>query len=194
MAETYYNNPRKLTINGVEVVIEANRMKHGVKRDLRNYFSNYSLDRETGMFEGVDIPTGAIESIAVRRGLSKMWHAGHEVQFNSADPIDDYPEIGMGDEDGDVDLYEEVLKTIIDKNRFLARTYPFSMVFAQYLAMVNQDKADYEKKRLEATGAEQDNPVNPADPKDTVGLNPTQSQEDTSTVRRISSSDLAAPQ
>lgn len=190
MAETYYNNPRKLNINGVEVVIETNRLKHGIKRDLRNYFSNYSLDRETGMFEGVDIPTGAIESIVVRRGLSRLWHAGNEVQLTSADPIDDYPEIGMGDEEGDTDLYEEILKTIVDKNRFLARSYPFSMVFAQYLAMVNQDKTNYEKKRLEATGKELDNPVNASDKKDDVGLNPTESQEDTSTVKRISSSEL----
>jgi hypothetical protein len=157
-----------------------------VKRDLRNYFSNYSLERETGMFEGVDIPAGAIEDIAVRRGLKRMEVAGHEVQWTSNSPIDDFPDIGMGDEEGDIDLYEEVLKTIVDKNRFLARSYPFSMVFAQYLALVNQDKKDAEEKAEKAGGDKADE-----QPEDEVGENPTESPEVTPTVQRISGSELS---
>ena len=185
MAEQYYNSPRPVTVGNTAVVLESNRLKQAVKRDLRNYFSNYSLERETGMFEGVDIPAGAIEDIVVRRGLKKMVVGGEEVQFTSNSPIDDYPDIGMGDEEGDVDLYEEVLKTIVDKNRFLARQYPFNLVFAQYLALVNQEKKEAEDKVAKATGQA-------ADEQDSeVGPDPTSSPEDTSIVQRISGSELS---
>lgn len=190
MAEQYYNTPRKVDFGGDEIEIEVKRGKHALKNELRNYFSNYALDRETGMFEGVDIPAGAIENIAVRRCLEKMVHNGVQVQFVSNSPIEDYPDVGMGDEEGDKDLYEEVLKTIVDKTRFLARQYPFNMVFAQYLALVNADKQEYEKNRAKATGTKPDVPPNPEDESDEVGPNPTVSPEDTSTVRRIPGSEL----
>jgi len=188
MAEQYYTTPRSLLIGNTRVIIEVNRLKHAVKRDLRNYFSNYSLERETGFFEGVDIPAGAIEDIVVRRGLNKLTVAGDEVKFESNSPIDDYPDIGMGDEDEDTDLYEEVLKTIVDRNRFLARQYPFSMVFAQYLAMVNADKKKAEEEAEKAGGPEADE-----QPEDGgAGPDPTPSPEATSTGRLLSGSDMSA--
>lgn len=160
-------------------------MKQAVKRDLRNYFSNYSLERETGMFEGVDIPAGAIEDIVVRRGLKSMKVGNEEIQFTSNSPIDDYPDIGMGDEEDDVDLYEEVLKTIVDKNRFLARQYPFNLVFAQYLALVNMEKKEKEEKVEKGGGQKADEQTTE------VGEDPTPSPEDTPTARRISGSELS---
>lgn len=186
MAEQYFNSPRSFVIGNINVVLEVNRLKQAVKRDLRNYFSNYSLERETGMFEGVDIPAGAIEDIVVRRGLEKMTVAGEEIQFTSNSPIDDYPDIGMGDEEDDVDLYEEVLKTIVDKNRFLARQYPFNLVFAQYLALVMQDKKDAEQKVEKAGGPKADD-IGDSE----VGTDPTSSPEDSSTVQRITGSELS---
>ena len=190
MAEQYYNSPRSFDIGNIAVVLEANRLKQAVKRDLRNYFSNYSLERETGMFEGVDIPAGAIEDIVVRRGLKLMKVGGEEIKFESNSPIDDYPDIGMGDEEDDIDLYEEVLKTIVDKNRFLARQYPFNLVFAQYLALVNADKKDYEEKIEKAGGAKADEQKDVSE----VGPDPTPSPEGTSTVQRISGSELSKAQ
>lgn len=185
MAEVYYNSPRRFDVGNVAVALEVNRLKQAVKRDLRNYFSNYSLERETGMFEGVDIPAGAIEDIVVRRGLKSMRVGNEDIQFTSNSPIDDYPDIGMGDEEDDIDLYEEVLKTIVDRNRFLARQYPFNLVFAQYLALVNQEKKATEQKAEKAGGP-------PADEQESeVGPDPTTSPQDTSTVQRISGSELS---
>lgn len=186
MAERYFNDPRTFQIGNSGIQITARRLSHAVKRDLRNFFSNYALERETGMFEGIEIPAGAIEDLVVRRGLEDLKVAGTSVQFNSPSPIDDFPDIGMGDDDDSIDLYEEVIKTIVDKNRFLARIYPFNMVFAQYLAMVNRDKRKYEESIAEETGAE----VDKVDREDEVGPNPTPSPEDTSTVQRISGSDI----
>jgi hypothetical protein len=186
MAEQFYTSPRNLQIGNLGVQIKVRRLSHAVKRDLRNYFSNYALERETGMFEGIEIPAGAIEDLVVRRGLEELSQGGQLVQFNSPSPIDDFPDIGMGDKDGDIDLYEEVIKTIVDSNRFLARIYPFNMVFAQYLSMVNRDKAEYETKQAKTTGAEPDK----VDRDDSVGPNPTPSQEATSTVQRIGGSEL----
>lgn len=186
MAEQYYNSPRRFDVGNIAVVLEVNRLKQAVKRDLRNYFSNYSLERETGMFEGVDIPAGAIEDIVVRRGLKSMRVGNEDIQFTSNSPIDDYPDIGMGDEEDDIDLYEEVLKTIVDRNRFLARQYPFNLVFAQYLALVNMEKKEKEEKVEKSGGPkadEQDDSV--------VGQDPTPSPTDTSTVQRISGSELS---
>lgn len=185
--ETYYQNPRKMQIGNKGLEIKVRRLNHGVKRDLRNFFSNYALERETGMFEGIDIPAGAIESLVVRRGLDEMTFGGQIVQFNSPDPIDDFPDVGMGDEEDEVDLYIEVLKTIIDKNRFLARQYPYNMVFAQYLALVNAEKREYEQKQASETGGKVDTPVNR---EDEVGPNPTPSPQDMPTVQRISGSDI----
>lgn len=190
MAEKFYRNPRPLQIGNVGIEIKVNRLSHAVKRDLRNHFSNYALERETGMFEGIEIPAGAIEDIVVRRGLAELSEGGRLVQFSSSSPIDDFPDIGMGDEDGDTDLYEEVLKTIVDSNRFLARIYPFNMVFAQYLALVNVDKRNYEQEQEKKTGAKPDR----VDREDAVGPNPTQSQEDTPSVQRFSGSDITGTQ
>ncbi len=186
MAEKYYRSPRPLQIGNVGVNIKVRRLSHGVKRDLRNYFSNYALERETGMFEGIDIPAGAIEDLVVRRGLEELEVAGKVVQFNSSSPIDDLPDLGMGDEEGDIDLLEEILKTIVDSNRFLARKYPFNMVFAQYFGLVQSDKRKYEQKHENETGARADR----TDGEHEVGPNPTTSQEDTPTVERIGGSSM----
>lgn len=186
MAEHYYPNPRKLTIGNTTVEIKVKRGTHALKRDLKNFFSNYALERETGMFEGIDIPAGSIESLAIRRCLESMTVAGQRVQFNSADPIDDFPEIGLGDEEEEPDLLLEVNKTVVDFNRFLAQTYPFNMVFGQYLALVNRDKRKYEEEQGEKTDAKADT----IDTKEQVAENPTVSEPDTSTVTQISGSDI----
>ncbi len=187
MAESYYQSPRNIQIGNVGASIKVRRLSHAVKRDLRNYFSNYALERETGMFEGIEIPAGHIEDVVMRRGLEELHVGGSLIQFNSPSPVDDFPDVGMGDEDGDIDLYEEVLKTIVDKNRFLARIYPFSMVFAQYLTLVNRDKSEYEKKQNEETGAKQDK----LSTEEELGKTPTPSEPAMPTVERISGTDIS---
>lgn len=186
MAEHYYPNPRNITIGNTSVEIKVKRGTHALKRDLKNFFSNYALERETGMFEGIDIPAGSIESLAIRRCLDSLTVAGQRVQFNSADPIDDFPEIGLGDEENEPDLLLEVNKTVVDFNRFLAQTYPFNMVFGQYLALVNREKREYEEKQNEETGAQADT----VDNKEQTTENPTPSEPDTSTAMQISGSDI----
>jgi hypothetical protein len=197
MAERYYKNPRELQIANTGIEVKVRRLSHGVKRDLRNFFSNYSLERETGMFEGIEIPTGAIEDLVVRRAIEDIKVSGNSIQFNSPSPIDDLPDIGMGDEEGSVDLYEEIIKTVVDSNRFLARLYPFNMVFAQYLALVNAEKRQYEEDKAKETGAKPD--VNQRG--DEVGPNPTESEQaqeqteaDSPTVKRLSGSEITATQ
>lgn len=187
MAERFYSNPRDIQIGNQRVEINVKRLSHAVKRDLRNFFSNYALERETGMFEGIEIPAGAIEDLVVRRGLEELVVGTQTVQFNSPSPIDDFPDVGMGDEDDSTDLYEEVIKTIVDSNRFLSRIYPFNMVFAQYMASVNRDKQTYETEQAEKTGAKPDR----VDPDNVVGPNPTESPEDTPTVMQLSGSDIS---
>jgi hypothetical protein len=187
MAERYYSNPRPLQIGNKGVEITVRRLSHAVKRDLRNFFSNYALERETGMFEGIEIPAGAIEDLVVRRGLETLSVGGQQVQFNSPSPVDDFPDIGMGDEEDSIDLYEEVIKTIVDSNRFLSRIYPFNMVFAQYMAQVNRDKRKFEEDQAEKTGAKADK----TDREDQVGPNPTPSEPATSTATRISGSEIS---
>lgn len=186
MAEHYYRNPRKIQIGNTGVEIEVRRGSHALKRDLKNFFSNYALERETGMFEGIDIPAGSIESLAVRRCLKSLTVANQLVQFNSPDPIDDFPDLGMGDEEGEPDLLLEVLKSVVDFNRYLAQSYPYSMVFGQYLALVKRDKREYEEEQAEKTGAKPDT-VN----EDEDTTNPTPSEPDMSTVTRISGSDIS---
>lgn len=187
MAERFYSNPRPLQIGNQKVEIKVKRLSHAVKRDLRNFFSNYALERETGMFEGIEIPAGAIEDLVIRRGLDELVVGTQIVQFNSPSPVDDFPDIGMGDEEDSIDLYEEVIKTIVDSNRFLSRIYPFNMVFGQYMAQVNRDKQKYEKEQAEKTGSQPDR----VDQENVVGPNPTPSQEDTPTVMQLSGSDIS---
>lgn len=182
MAERYYANPRQLQIGNALIKIEVKQLNHGIKPQLRNFFQNYSLERDTGMFEGIEIPAGAIESLVIRRALVNLYHNDTPTAWKSPDPVEDFPEVGMGNEDGDVDLYEEVLKTCVDANRFLARLYPFNMVFGQYLALVKDDKRKHEEEMQKKTGAAPD----VVEKDDVVGPNPTPSQEDTSTVKRIS--------
>lgn len=180
--ERFYQNPRPLQIGHDLVKIEVKRGNHGIKRALRDFFQNYSLEQETGTFDGIDIPAGSIESLVVRRTLENVYVNGNLVQFVSNDPIDDLPDIGMGDEEDDIDLYVEILKTCVDANRYLARKYPYNMVFAQYLAMVNEDKRRYEEKMNAQTGAS----IDKVDREDAVGPDPTPSPEDTFIGERIS--------
>lgn len=150
--ESFYPSPRRLDIGGIPVEIEVARLSHAVKRDLRNYFSKYGLDRDTGAFEDVDIPAGIIEDLVIRRGLKKLVISGDEVKFSGPSPVDSFPDdVGMGDGEDDVDLYEEVLKTIVDRNRWLARRYPFGLVFAQYLSLVQEDENTTSQKDTDPT-------------------------------------------
>ncbi len=197
MAERFYENPRTLQIGNQVISIKVRRLNHAVKRDLRNFFQNYALERETGMFEGIEIPAGAIEDIVFRRGIEDIKIGGTSIQFNSPSPIEDLPDIGMGDEEGDINLYEELLKTCVDSNRFLARLYPFNMVFGQYLSLVNMDKREYEEKQKSQKG---EAVVDTGDREDRVGPNPGESEqtgdqngeqaEAMPTVHRIGGSDI----
>ncbi len=187
MAEQYYGDPRQIQFGNIMVELHTRKLNHGTKRDLRNFFNKYGLDRETGEFEDVDIHAGAIESLVVRRAVKDMIVGGNKVQFTSPQPEDDYPpDIGMGNDPDEKDLYSEVLKTIVDKNRFLAYLYPFNMVFAQYLMLVNMEKQEAEKKRESEGGPKADE----YDTDSGVGPDPTESPEDTSSVTRMSGTEL----
>lgn len=153
--EAAYTNPRNLTIDNTNVEIEVARLNHAAKRDLRNYFSKYGLDRDTGAFEDVDIPAGVIEDLVIRRALKKLVIGTQQIRFDGASPVDSFPDFAMGDEEDEPDLYEEVLKTIVDRNRWLARRYPFGLVFAQYLALVQQDEEKDEKGNKEMDPTEE---------------------------------------
>lgn len=196
MATQNYKHPRNLTIENVNVEIEAGRLKHSIKRDLRNYFGKYGLDRETGMLDDIDIPSGVIEDKVIREGLVRLRIGTEEIRFTGNSPVDSFPDFAMGDEPGDIDLYEEVLKTLIDKNQFLANQYPFGMVFAQYLSMVENDIQAEKEKAAEEKNEETPKPEKPAsDDDDEVSTNPLSSQEEaTYTVERTSGSQLSGQQ
>jgi hypothetical protein len=106
------------------------------------------------------------------------------------------PDVGMGDEPDDVDLYEELLKTGVDKNRWIAVRFPFNMVFAQYLASINADKQEAEKSAQDKAEEEGKN-IPTADkhtPADGVGEDPLATQEDTSSATVLSGSDILGKQ
>jgi len=173
MAEQFYKSPRTFPIGNRTIAVTVDRLSHRDKSDLRNYFQDYALDPDLGMVEGLSLPAGGIEQLVMRRSLKKLEVGTTTIQFTSANPIDDFPDIGMGDDDGDVELDKEVIKTIVDKNRWLGRTSPFNMVFAQYLALVNADKQEYEEKVKEKAEAEGKRVPEQDDvPKDGVGDNP----------------------
>lgn len=143
MANSFYSNPRNIVIEGNNVEITVKEAPHALKRDMRNHFNKFGLGQESGMLEDIEIPAGLIEDLAVRRSLAKMVVGTTEVNLNEGpSPINAFPNIGMGDEDDEYDLYEEVLKTIVDKNRFLAHKYPFNMVFMQYLSLIRQEEKE----------------------------------------------------
>lgn len=190
MAEQYYSDPRHFPIGNRNVEVEVRRLSHRDKSDLRNYFQNYSLDPDTAMVEGFELPAGGIEQLVIRRALVNLTIGTNKLNFSTGNPVDAFPDIGMGDEEDDVDLYEEVLKTITDKNRWMARRQPFAMVFAQYLNAVNDDKAEAEKAvREKAEEKGQDAPAEDNIPADGVGDDPLD-QRDMPTTTRLSGSDL----
>lgn len=162
----------ELTISGRAVVITTKSLNHAIKKRMRNYFGKYGIGQETGRFEDIDIPIGGIEGIAINEGLVGMRVGTSEVNFKNVDKVEDFPAIGMGGEEDELDLYEEVLKAIVNTpgNKFLAVKYPFMMVFAQYL------ETDEEE--------EESDEVNPTQTS-------TQSEnQDTSGVTRLSGSEL----
>lgn len=171
MANRFYPSPRSIVIDGDNVEITVDTAPHALKRDMRNHFNKFGLGQESGMLEDIEIPAGLIEDLAVRRSLKKMVVGTREIDLHEgASPINAFPAIGMGDEDDEYDLYEEVLKTIVDANRFLAHKYPFNMVFLQYLQLVRQDEKES---------------------KDTDAEDPTKQENgDTSSVTRISGAEL----
>lgn len=196
MATHNYKHPRNLVVENTNVEIEAGRLKHSMKRELRNYFGKYGLDRETGMLDDIDIPAGLIEDKVIREGLLRLRIGTDEIRFTGNSPVDSFPDFAMGDEPGDIDLYEEVLKTIIDKNQFLANQYPFGMVFAQYLSMVENDIEEAKKKEAEEKNEEYVEKEKPASADDEeVSTDPLTSQDEaTSTPERISGSQLSGGQ
>lgn len=189
--EHYYGSPRKLTIEGRAVEITFNRMTPKDQSDLRNFFQKYSLGEE-GELEGIDLPAGGIEQLMIRRGLRGIKVNGINIELDSANPVNSFPsDWGMGDDVDGLSLYEEVIKTGVDKNRWLARRYPFNMVFAQYLARVDVDKSNDEaEKRKKAEEGLKNAPEPDVHPDDGVGEDPLDTQGDTSTPSALSGSDL----
>ena len=198
MAEQYYSDPRNFEIvdNGIRknVEVRVDRMNNRDKSDLRNYFQNYSLDPDTAMVEGFELPAGGIEQLVIRRAVSSITIGTNKLNFSTGNPVDALGDVGMGDEEEDVDVYTEILKTVTDKNRWLARRNPFAMVFAQYLNEVMEDKAKEERRLREKAEAEgKPTPSEDNIPEDGVGEDPLGS-EDTPTPTRLSGSDLVAGQ
>lgn len=194
MSEQYYESPRNVLIGGVNVKITFARLDHKDKSDLRNFFQKYSLDPDTSNLEGIDLPAGGIEQLFIRRGLEALEVGTRSINLDAGNPVKSFPpELGMGDDPDEKDLYEEVLKTGVDKNRWTATRFPFNMVFGQYLAAVNSDKSDDEKDAADKAEVEgkKTPPKDPNTPENGVGDDPLDTQEDTSTVKVLSGSDIA---
>ncbi len=154
-------------IGKFNVKVEVNRLGHGIKPELKNYFGRYGLDPESGTFDDINIPTGTIESIVFKRAVKSLRIGNDVIKFASANPIDDLPEdVGMGDEEDELDLLEEIFKRIVIHNRFLVRKAPYVLVFAQYAPQEVTEEEDPTPSESEAN------------------------QEDTSTATRFSASDL----
>jgi hypothetical protein len=197
MAEQYYGDPRNFDIvdQGIKknVEVKVSRMNNRDKSDLRSYFQNYSLDPDTAMVEGFELPAGAIEQLVIRRAVSGITIGTNKLNFTTGNPVDALGDVAMGDEEEDVDIYEEILKTIVDRNRWLARRQPFAMVFAQYLSAVLDDKSDAEEEIAEkAKEKGMDAPAKDEKPEDGVGDDPLDTK-DSPGPTRLSGSDLAGP-
>lgn len=195
MSEQYYSDPRNFEIvdQGIKknVEVKADRMNNRDKSDLRSYFQNYSLDPDTAMVEGFELPAGAIEQLVIRRAIRSITVGNNKLNFTTGNPVDALGDVAMGDEEEDVDIYEEILKTIVDKNRWLARRQPFAMVFAQYLSAVLDDKSEAEEELAEkARDKGLKEPVKDEQPEDGAGDDPLDTK-DTSTLTRLSGSELA---
>ena len=127
MAKTFVE---EFTVENRNVAVEVRRLNHGIKPELKNYFGRYGLDPESGAFDDINIHTGTIESIVFKRAIASLKIGTETVRWQSANPIDDLPDIGMGDDD--IDLYEEIFKRIILHNKFLVKKAPYVLVFGQY--------------------------------------------------------------
>src|SRR5215213_4659419 len=112
MAEQYFGDPRNFEIvdDGIRKNVEVTvaRMNNRDKSDLRNYFQNYSLDPETAMVEGFELPAGGIEQLVLRRAITSITIGTNKLNFATGNPVDALGDIAMGDEDDDVDIYEEL--------------------------------------------------------------------------------------
>lgn len=190
MAEQYYESPRNLTVEGQNVEITFNRMTPKDQSDLRNFFQKYSLGEE-GELEGIDLPSGGIEQLFIKRGLSGLKIGTREVRLNPSNPVESFPnDIGMGDDEDGIMLYTEVLKTGVDKNRWAAHRFPYQMVFAQYLGMVNDEKAEKEEAEYQAAQEEGRKAPEPdARPENGTGSDPLPA-EDTSQPTALNGSDI----
>jgi hypothetical protein len=197
MAEQYYESPRNITVGGVNVEITFGRLNMKDKSDIKNFFQKYSLGADEGNLEGIDLPAGGIEQLFIRRGLQSLRIGNRNIPLDTgSNLLASIPDIGMGDDPDDVDLYTELLKTGVDKNRWIAVRFPFEMVFAQYLAAINADKAENEKKAQEKAEEEGRSvpPADPNTPSNGVGDDPLDTQEDTSSVTVLSGSDILGRQ
>lgn len=120
-------------IGNTNIELKLRRLSHGIKPQLRNYFGRYGIDQDSGAFDDLTLPIGTIETIVFKNAVAEITVGTEKVRFRSANPVDDLPDIGMGDEEDEPDLYEEIMKRIVRHNPFLAKKAPFLLVFAQYL-------------------------------------------------------------
>jgi hypothetical protein len=197
MAEQYYESPRNITVGGVNVEITFGRLNMKDKSDIKNFFQKYSLGQDEGNLEGIDLPAGGIEQLFIRRGLQGLRVGNRNIPLDTgSNLLASIPDVGMGDDPDDVDLYDELLKTGVDKNRWIAVRFPFNMVFAQYLQQINNDKAENEKSAQEKAEEEGRNipKGDPNTPANGVGEDPLDTQEDTSSVTVLSGSDILGKQ
>lgn len=157
-----------ITLGSLRLEVDVVKLKHGVKPELKNFFGTYGLNADRGQFDSYEVPTGTIESIALRRGLKAMRVRGINVPLESKNPVDDFPEELLDLEDEhDVDLYEECLKAVVKHNLWLGKRAPYAMVFGPHLPPSEQKNPELllgedSEEKVGETVAEDPTPSEPA--------------------------------
>lgn len=133
-----------LMVGNIKIEFDVGKLKHSIKPRLKNFFGTYGLNADQGQFDSYEVPTGTIESVALREGLTGLRVRGHKIELTSKNPVDDFPEELMDlEEKHEIDVYEEALKALVKHNIWLGKKAPYAMVFAGYLP-------EEEKKELAA--------------------------------------------
>lgn len=137
---------KSFEVAGKNVRLVFKLIGHGAKREMLDYFGKYGISRESGALSDIDIPIGLLQNIVLRRAIDSLEVGGRPVKFESLYVAEDLPSIGLGEEDDDVDLYEEILNLIVREpgNRWLGRKYPYMIVFGQFLATEGEEEEEDE--------------------------------------------------